>query len=43
MTINNKINDLKNTIDKKEIKKKKKKILYKRCIFKDKKESHNDK
>ena len=42
MTINNKISDLKNTIDEKEIKKKKTKSVNKRSIFKDKKESLND-
>ena len=43
MTINNKISDLKNTIDEKEIKKKKTKSVNKRSIFKDKTESLNDK
>ena len=42
MTINNKISNLKNTIDEKEIKKKKTKSVNKRSIFKDKKESLND-
>ena len=42
MTINNKIRDLKNTIDEKEIKKKKTKSVTKRSIFNDKKESQNE-